>query len=82
MKPRGRSSEADPALAALARVVVRHRQAAKLTQEEAAHEAGLSLRHYQNLESGALNPSYHTLRAVAKGLAVRLGELVAEADRR
>ncbi len=78
MKRSARPTGPDPALADLAQAVLLKRQALDFTQEEAAHRAGLSLRHYQNLESGRLNPSYLTLKAVAAALSIDVGDLFAQ----
>lgn len=67
MKP-DRSEAA--ALAALARVVRRRRREAGLTQEDAAHDADLSVRHYQSLEGGDLNPSFAVILRVCRALRV------------
>jgi transcriptional regulator with XRE-family HTH domain len=60
------------ALEQLARAVRNSRREAGLTQEAAAFEAGISVRHFQELESGRLNPSYLTLRSVAIALGTTL----------
>lgn len=57
------------------------RGAAGLTQEDVAFAAGVSVRHYQELESGRLNPSYLTLTAVAAAIKVPLTDLVATTAR-
>ena len=43
-----------------------------MTQEDVAFETGISVRHFQSLESGELNPSYVILRAVCSALKVPL----------
>lgn len=78
MKQRAQRTGTDPALAVLAEHVVKRRRAKGISQEEAAHRAGVALRTLQNLESGRLNPSYLTLRAVAQGLEVPLRLLVSD----
>ena len=77
---KGKAPNADVVLPRLARAVFKRRQAAALTQEDVAYEAGVSLRTYQKLESGALNPGYLTLFIVARALHVRLSILIAEAE--
>jgi transcriptional regulator with XRE-family HTH domain len=47
-----------------------------LTQEVVAFEAGLSPRHYQQLESGLGNPTYRTIFEVAQALGAPIGEIV------
>lgn len=66
------------ALAALSRVVRRRRESAKMTQEDAAHEADLSLRHYQSLEGGRLNASFVTILRVCRALGMAPHELIRE----
>lgn len=73
----GRKSSALDALSAAIR---RRRLALGFTQEDIAFQAGLSVRHYQSLESGALNPSYLVLRSVADALAIGISPLITEAD--
>lgn len=46
-----------------------------MTQEAAAHDGGVALRTYQDLEAGRLNPGYLTLLAISKALRLRLGDL-------
>jgi transcriptional regulator with XRE-family HTH domain len=69
------------ALARLAAAVRKRRGQAGLTQEAAAHEAGISVRHYQTLEGGALNVSYLVLKAVASALGTTVAELADSAER-
>jgi DNA-binding XRE family transcriptional regulator len=63
------------ALEQLARAVRDSRKEAGLTQEGVAFEAGISVRHFQELESGRLNPSYLTLRSVAIALGTTLARM-------
>ena len=70
-----------PELVRLAKAVRAARAAAGLTQEDVAFAAGLSVRHFQELESGRLNPSYLTLAAVAAATGTSVAKLVARADR-
>jgi transcriptional regulator with XRE-family HTH domain len=51
-----------------------------MTQEEVAFAAEFSIRHYQSLESGRLNPSFLTLRAVAAALDTSIALLVRPAE--
>ena len=69
------------ALQRLAQIIRRARAAAEMTQEDVAFAAGVSVRHYQELESGRLNPSFLTLRAVAAATGTTLAKLAANADR-
>jgi transcriptional regulator with XRE-family HTH domain len=41
-----------------------------LTKQELADQAGIGLRHYQNIESGLINPSYKVLSAIVQRLAM------------
>lgn len=70
------------ALAALSVAIRRRRLALGLTQEDVAFKAGLSVRHYQSLESGALNPSYLILRSVADALSIGISPLITDAEPR
>lgn len=70
------------ALGALSAAIRRRRLALGLTQEDVAFQAGLSVRHYQSLESGALNPSYLVLRSVADALAIGISPLITDAEPR
>lgn len=69
------------ALGRLAHAIRATRAAAGVTQEDAAHEAGLSVRHYQELESGRLNASYLTLRSVAAALGTTVADIARNAER-
>jgi transcriptional regulator with XRE-family HTH domain len=68
-------------VARLARNVRARRLELNLTQEDVAFDAGLSARHYQQLESGAANPTYQTLFEVAGVLWVTLVDLIEPAHR-
>ena len=57
-------------------MIKRLRNAAGLTQEEAARRAQLSHGYYQRLEMGRHDPPLSTLRAVAKALGVHVTELL------
>ena len=41
-----------------------------LTQQALADQAGIGLRHYQNIEGGLINPSYKVLSAIIQRLAL------------
>lgn len=68
-------------LAAVAEAVKAFRHKAEMTQEDVAFAAGISVRHYQSLESGNLNPSLLSLQSVAQALGVPLSKIVAELER-
>jgi transcriptional regulator with XRE-family HTH domain len=46
------------------------REAAGLTQEEAAHKAGIDYKRWQRLEQGTVNPTIRTLIRVADALGI------------
>ncbi|MHB8702892.1 MAG: helix-turn-helix domain-containing protein [Candidatus Tyrphobacter sp.] len=59
------------------------RQQARLTQEDAAHESDLSLRHYQQLEHGRdANATLRSLHAISRALGTTVGQIVVEAEGR
>ena len=60
----------------LARTIRARRLELNLTQEAVAFDAGISPRHYQQLESGAANPTYQTLFEVARVLSVTVADLI------
>jgi transcriptional regulator with XRE-family HTH domain len=64
----------------LAQAVRRARRTAAMTQEAVAFGAGVSVRHFQELESGRLNPSYVTLRAVAAAMGTTLVRMLKAVD--
>ena len=61
----------------LAANVARLRARRSWSQQQAADEAGLDLKHIQKLEYGALNPSLFTLVRLARAFGVTVGKLVA-----
>ena len=50
------------------------------TQEHVAHEAGVSLRHYQKIEAGAIDIRLSTLQSVAGVLNQKPQQVFAKAD--
>lgn len=56
--------------------VRRARWAAGLTQEEAAAQTGVDLRHYQDIEAGRVDPKLSTLANLAHEFRVTLGALI------
>ncbi len=50
------------------------------SQEEIAHTAGVTLRHYQRIESGTENPRADTLLKIAGALGVPVSLLLGETD--
>lgn len=67
-----------PELAAAVRALRRRRG---LSQERLAHAADLHPSYVSQLESGRANPSWGTMRRVARALDVALADLAAEAER-
>lgn len=59
-----------PLKAVLAAAAKRERARLAWTQERAAAEAGLALRHYQRLEEGSANATLETLEKVARAFGV------------
>ncbi len=51
-----------------------------LTQEASAHAAGITTQTYARIELGQSEPSWGTVRAIAKALDVSMGELGAAID--
>ena len=60
----------DPKLQYLGDRIKAARNANHLTQQALADQAGIGLRHYQNIESGLINPSYKVLSAIIHRLAM------------
>jgi XRE family transcriptional regulator, regulator of sulfur utilization len=52
------------------------REAASLTQEDLAHEAGISTSTLSRIERGTYQPRMHTLNQLAKALKVPVAELL------
>lgn len=66
---------------AVGAAIRRARVRAELTQEDAAHEADLSLRHYQLLESGrGANVTLRSLYAIAKALSTSVAQIAGDAE--
>jgi transcriptional regulator with XRE-family HTH domain len=63
-------------LVGLGLVVKRLRRKAGLTQAVVAQRAGISIRGLRELEYGEVEPHWGTLRRIAKGLDVRLSDLL------
>lgn len=60
----------DPKLQYLGERIKAARNANHLTQQMLADQAGIGLRHYQNIENGLINPSYKVLSAIVRRLAI------------
>ena len=61
--------------AALAHVLLSLRVERSQTQEDLAHAAGLTVTAYARIERGAANPTWTTVRRIARALGMTLGEL-------
>lgn len=75
--PVGRISTAGHALG---RAIRERREAAGISQEETAHRASITVRHYQKIEYGETDPGLDVLLRVAKGLDTTLQSLLDRAD--
>lgn len=74
--PKKRKKEApDPQLQYLGERIKAARNENHLTQQALADQAGVGLRHYQNIESGLINPSYKVLSAIVQRLAMSANPL-------
>ncbi len=69
-----------PAHLGLARAVRQLREQRGRTQEHLAYEAGVTATSLARLESGRVNPSWATVRGIARALDVPMSELAALAD--
>lgn len=68
-------------LRAIAKVLLRRRQAARLTQAQLAALAGISTSEIQHLEGAARDPRSGTLKRISMALGISLTELTAEFER-
>ncbi len=77
---RGVAESFEESMRALARLLRNRRLSLGLTQEEVAYEAGLSVRHYQLLESDLAsptnNPRFRTLYNIAIVLETSIRDLI------
>jgi DNA-binding XRE family transcriptional regulator len=69
----------EAALRKLARNIRERRISLKMTQEDVAWEADLSVRQYQALEAGRGNPTFKTLFSIAAVLKTTVAELLEKA---
>jgi transcriptional regulator with XRE-family HTH domain len=65
---------------ALAEALKQARKRSGLTQEALAERVQIDQARISQLESGSLNPTWSTLRALSAGLGMTLSELAAEAE--
>jgi transcriptional regulator with XRE-family HTH domain len=70
--------EPDPALAAAIREL---RDASRRSQEAIAHEVGLTVGSYARIERGLSNPTWTTVRRIARAFDLTIAELAAIAQR-
>ena len=66
--------------AGIARRIRAVREAANLTQEDAAERSGIDLRRWQRLEAGEANPTVRTLGRIAETCGVDFWSLVERTD--
>jgi transcriptional regulator with XRE-family HTH domain len=64
----------------LARALRRLRLASELTQEDLAHRAGITVAALARIERGEANPTWTTVRRIAKGLDVSVVSLAEAAE--
>lgn len=68
--------------AALGAAIRAAREDAGITQEAAAHEAGVTVGTWSQLERGKSDPRFSTLVAVAAALGIKTSELVRRAEQK
>ena len=57
------------------------REAAKMTQEDLAHEADITARHLHEIEKARTNPTLRSLFKIATALGVKLSAVIDDAER-
>lgn len=70
MPKKQKNKISDPELQYLGNRIKAARNANHLTQQTLADQADIGLRHYQNIESGLINPSYKVLSSIIHRLAM------------
>ena len=70
-----RNIKADPFLSAFGVRLKYLRKKAELTQEEAAHRAGIHVTYLSGIECGFRNPSIRNVRRLARALGVSTKDL-------
>lgn len=68
-------STPDQADQALASTLRRLREERNHTQEDLAHDAGITVAALARIERGQANPRWTTIRSIASALGISLGEL-------
>ena len=66
---------------ALARAIRQLREELEITQEELAHEAGITTGTLSKIERGLANPSWTTVERIAGALGTSVARLAAVAER-
>jgi len=72
-----RSDQPQPALGKAIRQL---REKCSLTQEALAQDAGVTVGHMSMIERGHSNPTWGTVKGIAKALGVSMGDLAKFAD--
>jgi transcriptional regulator with XRE-family HTH domain len=70
----------DPTDLALADTLRRLRRASGCTQEDLAHDAGITVTGLARIERGKSNPGWMTVRRIACALDVSLADLIAAVE--
>jgi transcriptional regulator with XRE-family HTH domain len=65
---------------ALGKAIRQLREERGMTQEALAQEAGVTVGHMSMIERGHSNPTWGTVKGIAKALGIRMGELARMAD--
>lgn len=73
-----RSDDPQPALGDAIRELRKKR---KVTQEDLAHEAGVTVGTLSLIERGKSNPAWGTVKRIAKALHTTMGDLARRADK-
>lgn len=72
-----RSDQPQPALG---KAIRQFREKCSLTQEALAQDAGVTVGHMSMIERGHSNPTWGTVKGIAKALGVSMGDLAKFAD--
>jgi transcriptional regulator with XRE-family HTH domain len=66
---------------ALGEAIRQLREKRRLSQESLAHEAGLTMGTISSIERGLSNPTWGTVKSIARALDVSMSKLAAQAER-
>lgn len=80
LRDRGRVARPADPQPALARAIRQLRQARGRTQEDLAHASGITVTALVRIEGAKANPTWATVRRLAIGLGVSVGEIADLAD--